>query len=817
MFARIRIFTHINTLLVFLLLVAAAPSVGADVHDLEIDPDHVPYQVDLIKRVNVLADGSQRVAYVMSRIDGDGLEEWIEGHGTKIFGYDGEDGLIKPRWQMNLDPNFRLHQRSRLLGAVADFNGDSMDEIYTTITSLDRQQWRFLGFDPATESFTVNTPLPLGVDRRPDGIWDGYYVAVGAVKDADGQGQPGVVLLRNVEYDANPRGVCVVNPVSGQLIWEWECGPNPDIESPVVSDLDGDGHNEIVIFGHSPDNLGGVKVNGTSDNESLLFVLDSRGRLLWQGELGPTFTAGSLRMADLDGDGIQEIITFTYSVAVNNTNKLIIWAGLSGEMICQVRSPSGYLGAAFAGGPEPGTSWVFAGSSDGTIDRFLFDGTSLARDLRVLRAEPNCRVVGALDILPEPGPEILVDIGEGEIFAVLDRDLTPLAAHLEEGSGAKRNPSVWRQDGRTTSLVLGNQQANWILGFHPTPTNYAAMVRMAGIVLLGMAAAAAVFLLGLWRGRRQAAAGVVSSQGPRTADREVLYRLWRQLDDIKHEKMLEASRGLRRLVWLLEAYATGMGATDDLTERIGQLMRDFSEVVKPRLEGILQLARSERFENEKVATTTAALNALSERLVGLTTPDMNVTKVSDGRDEMKKELEEVETGLFNLWKSLRDYFSTDPLRMLKGMMLVREGEFSRADIEAEIVGPGDIPDSLCLIDSGDLRYVLANLIDNATRAMEDSEHRILRLQVKRSNSEISVHVSDTGPGIAPEFQGRIFSGRFSTRHGGGSGLFRSQEILKRWGGEIHLADSTPDKGTTFIVRLRAVRKPENALAQEAEA
>jgi len=624
------------------------------------------------------------------------------------------------------------------------------------------------------------------------------------------------VLLRNVEYDANLRGLCVVDPASGGLIWEWECGPNPDIKSPVVADLDGDGHNEIVIFGHSPDNLGGMLVNGTSDNESLLFVLDSRGRLLWQGKLGPAFTAGSVQMADLDGDGILEIITYTRSVAVNNTNKLIIWGGLSGEMICQVRSPAGYLGAVFTDGPEPGASWVFAGSNDGTIDRFVFDGTSLARDLRVMRTEASCRVVGALDVLPDTGPEILVDIGDGEFFGVLDRDLKPLAVYMDEGFGVKLNPSLWRQDSETTSLVLGNDRTHWVLGFHRTPTNFLATARTAGFVLLSMAAVTGIFLLGQWRGRRQLAARSVSLPSPRTADREVLFRLWSQLDDIKHEKMLEASRGLRRLVWLLEAYATGMGASDDLTERIGQLMRDYSEVVKPRLESILQLARGERFENETVAATAAALNSLSARLVGLTTPDMNVTKVSAGRDEMKKEMEEVENGLFDLWESLRDYFSTDPVRMLKGMLLVREGEFRRAGIAAEIEGAQKLSDSLCLIDSGDLRYVLANLMDNATRSMEESRQRDLRLKVGRINAEISLHVSDTGRGIPPEIQSRIFSGRFSTRHGGGSGLFRSREILKRWGGEITLADSAPDKGTTFIVRLRAARKPENGLALEAE-
>ncbi len=817
MFSQYRITTYIKAIPILLLGLIALPSFGIDARHLELDPDKSDYSVECIMLDRVPAGSNYHVSYVMCCLEGDGLSEMVGGRNRKILGFDGEDGKIKALWQLNIDPGFNLQQRTPVLGVVADFNNDAIEEIYTTIVSDDHSDWRFLAFDPATETITLNVSLPLGKDRRADGVWDGHYLALGIVQDADGTGRPGVVLLRNVEYDASLRGVVVIDPFTGEFIWEWECGPNPDIESPLVADLDGDGNNEIIIFGHSPDNLGGVKINGTSDNESTLFVLDSQGQLLWRGEIGPSFTAGSFRTADLDGDGALEIIAFTRGAPVSHTNKLMIWDGLSGRLISQTRNPAGFLGVAFTEGPRPGTSWVFAGSNDGVIDRFVFEGSTLTRDRRIIHDEPYCRVVGAADVLPEEGPEILVDIGNGALFGVLDRDLKPLAACSENSYGAKRVLSLWHTQAGETALVLGNQQANWVLQFHKVPTNYLSMVQNVGFALMVLVAGAGIFLLGQRRGRREGIPRHAVPTGPRAADREVRYRLWRQLDDIKHEKMLEASRGLRRLVWLLDAYATGMGASEDLTERIRQLMRDYSEVVKPRLEGILQLARGEHFESEIVDATAGALDALSFRLKGLTTESMNVTKVSDGRGEMKKELEEVEQGLFSLWESLRDYFSTDPVRMLKGMILVREGEFSRSQIAADIVGAEKIPDAGCLIDSSDLRYVLGNLIDNAARAMDESENRRLLLQVERNNSEISLHVSDTGGGIPPEIRERIFSGRFSTRHGGGSGLFRSREILRRWGGEIILADSAPGEGTTFIVRLRAAHKPENGMAREARA
>ena len=817
MFSHYRIIFYFKAISMLLLGLTALPSFAVETRSLDLNPDKSDYSVECIMLDRAPNGMQYHVSFVMCCLEGDGLPELVGGRNRKILGFDGEDGKIKPLWQLNIDPGFNLQQRTPVLGVVADFNNDAIGEIYTTIVSDDHSDWRFLAFDPATETITLNVPLPLGKDRRADGVWDGHYLALGSVQDADGKGRPGVVLLRNVEYDASLRGVVVIDPFTGEIIWDWECGPNPDVESPLVADLDGDGNNEIIIFGTSPDNLGGVKVNGTSDNQSLIFVLDSRGNLLWQGEIGPTFTAGSYRTADLDRDGVLEIITFTRGAPVNHTNKLMVWDGLTGNLITQTRGSAGILGVAFTEGPRPGTSWVFAGSDDGVIDRFLFEGTTLVRDRRIIRDEPHCRVIGAVDILPEEGPEIVVDIGRGALLGVLDRDLKPLAACAENSYDSKRILSLWHTQAGETALVLGNQQANWVLQFHKVPTNYLSMIQNVGFVLMVLVAGAGIFLLGQRKGRREGIPRHAVPTGPRAADREVRYRLWRQLDDIKHEKMLEASRGLRRLVWLLDAYATGMGASEDLTERIRQLMRDYSEVVKPRLEGILQLARGEQFENEIVDATTGALDSLTQRLKGLTTQSMNVTKVSDGRGEMKKELQEVEEGLFGLWESLRDYFSTDPVRMLKGMLLVREGEFSRSQIEADIVGAEKIPDAGCLIDSSDLRYVLGNLIDNAARAMDENENRRLLLQIERSNSEISLHVSDTGGGISPEIRERIFSGRFSTRHGGGNGLFRSREILRRWGGEIILAESTLGKGTTFIVRLRAARKPENGMAQEAKA
>jgi len=110
-------------------------------------------------------------------------------------------------------------------------------------------------------------------------------------------------------------------------------------------------------------------------------------------------------------------------------------------------------------------------------------------------------------------------------------------------------------------------------------------------------------------------------------------------------------------------------------------------------------------------------------------------------------------------------------------------------------------------DSGHLKQVLINLIRNAADAMEGGgtvtlRTRALRAVLKeRETDAVALEVSDTGKGIPPEIEKRLFDPFFSTKETGtGLGLPIALRIIENHGGGIEY-QTQPGHGTTFSVIL----------------
>jgi signal transduction histidine kinase len=99
-----------------------------------------------------------------------------------------------------------------------------------------------------------------------------------------------------------------------------------------------------------------------------------------------------------------------------------------------------------------------------------------------------------------------------------------------------------------------------------------------------------------------------------------------------------------------------------------------------------------------------------------------------------------------------------------------------------------------------LNQVWTNLLDNAADAADDGGE--IRIRTSLMDGAVCVEITDSGPGIPPEIQERIWDPFFTTKavgQGTGLGLDIVRRIVEKHEGDVRL-NSTPD-GTRFSVRL----------------
>ena len=140
-------------------------------------------------------------------------------------------------------------------------------------------------------------------------------------------------------------------------------------------------------------------------------------------------------------------------------------------------------------------------------------------------------------------------------------------------------------------------------------------------------------------------------------------------------------------------------------------------------------------------------------------------------------------------------------QLLKNTLLLVEPQLKRIGGKLELNLGHDLP--FVVGNDIQLEQVFINLCNNACDAMEQSEERILTIQSMAVGDEVLVRVIDTGTGMRPEVQERIFESFFTTKSsakGTGLGMSISQNIIEQHKGQIRF-NSELGRGTTFEIYL----------------
>lgn len=117
----------------------------------------------------------------------------------------------------------------------------------------------------------------------------------------------------------------------------------------------------------------------------------------------------------------------------------------------------------------------------------------------------------------------------------------------------------------------------------------------------------------------------------------------------------------------------------------------------------------------------------------------------------------------------------------------------------------ELDSSLPSVNSSDevLTQVLLCVLVNAAQAVAQSPVRQVRIATSHGDDGISVRISDSGPGVAPEIEGRLFRPFVSTKprsQGLGLGLSMSRGLIENLGGTLTV-ERGPLSGATFVLWL----------------
>jgi signal transduction histidine kinase len=197
----------------------------------------------------------------------------------------------------------------------------------------------------------------------------------------------------------------------------------------------------------------------------------------------------------------------------------------------------------------------------------------------------------------------------------------------------------------------------------------------------------------------------------------------------------------------------------------------FSDVLSEQVYGPL---------NERQAEYVEDIRASGQHLLGLIGDVLDLAKVESGRVE----LQITEVDLATLLAGAVNLFKEQAARRSVELLLQTDGPVR---IEA---------------DERKLRQVVVNLIANAVEHTPTGGR--VRVRARSERDRIEVSVTDTGAGIAPEDQERIFEayeqGSRPGKAGTGLGLAVARRLVEAHGGRLHLR-SALGAGSTFAFTL----------------
>jgi two-component system, NtrC family, sensor kinase len=242
---------------------------------------------------------------------------------------------------------------------------------------------------------------------------------------------------------------------------------------------------------------------------------------------------------------------------------------------------------------------------------------------------------------------------------------------------------------------------------------------------------------------------------------------------------------------------------DDITERV-ELESQLSQADKLTSIGLLAAGVA-----HEVNTPLAVISSYTQMLAKQLQGDPQKSGLLEKITRQTFRASEIVNNLLNFSRtSGTEFTDIDINKVISDTLGLLEHQFKTAKIQVHSELTNGI--SSMKGNAGRLQQVFLNLFLNAKDAMPSGG----KLSVATSNGDfVSVRVSDTGSGIAPEHIQRIYDPFFTTKaavkegqnRGTGLGLSVTYGIIQEHAGKIRV-ESNPGAGTTFALDFPLSRK-----------
>ena len=182
-----------------------------------------------------------------------------------------------------------------------------------------------------------------------------------------------------------------------------------------------------------------------------------------------------------------------------------------------------------------------------------------------------------------------------------------------------------------------------------------------------------------------------------------------------------------------------------------------------------------------------------DEMKSLATEIFNDAKRLDRAFNEMIELDQLETGHADV-----NIVRADVNRLIGRVLGTKRVEFPNRKITTELEDA--LPVVQC--DEAKVTQVLDNLVANALKY----SHGAVAISSASRNGSVEVSVKDSGPGMPPDFDSRLFIGRMNGSGGTGLGLPIARQIVEMHGGRIWF-ESDPEQGTEFHFTLPTRLRP----------